>query len=110
MSKYLLLLPLVILLSGCSCTRYTYGYVVDYETKEPLYFSEVYSYAALDDKIRDERVTTTDSSGWFETAFALNSIAKCGNLKLVISKKGYQTIYEVDLTPGDTVFLRKEQQ
>lgn len=107
MSKYLPLLVLLIFISGCSCQRYTYGYIVDFNDHTPIYRAEVNSFAALDGDIRDERVTETDSSGWFETAFSVNSIAKCGNLKLIITKPGYETAYIVDLPPGDTVFLLK---
>lgn len=105
-----ILLPLLLLLgfSSCDCTRYTYGYVADYETKKIIKGAKVYSYAALDDKIRDERTQYTDTTGWFETAFALNGVAKCGSLKLVISKDSFQTASVVDMEMGDTVFLYRQ--
>lgn len=108
MGKYLPLLALLLFLSGCSCQRYTYGYIVDFNDHKPIYQAEVYSFAALDDEIKDERIVRTDSTGWFETAFSINSIAKCGNLKLIITKPGYQPAYIIDLPPGDTVFLLKD--
>ena len=106
MYRYLLLLICVWGLAGCkNCTRYTYGYIVDRETSKPVKGAEIKSHAALDDKSRDHRVTYTDSTGWFETAFELDGVAKCGNLKLVICDSNYHTAYEVDLQPGDTIFV-----
>lgn len=106
--RSLLLFALIFLLGFASCkncTRYTYGYIIDRETSKPIQGAEVRSHAALDDKSRDHRVTYTDSAGWFETAFELDGVAKCGNLKLIISDSNYHTAYEVDLPPGDTIFL-----
>lgn len=106
MSRYILLLMSFWVLAGCkNCTRYTYGYILDKETSKPIQGAEVRSHAALDDKSRDHRITYTDSTGWFETAFELDGVAKCGNLKLIISDSNYHTAYEVDLPPGDTIFL-----
>lgn len=107
MSRLILYTLLIVLgLAGCkNCTRYTYGYIIDRETSKPIKGAEVRSHAALDDRSRDHRVTYTDSTGWFETAFKLDGVAKCGNLKLIISDSNYHTAYEVDLPPGDTIFL-----
>lgn len=110
MSRCLILLASVLLIAGCSCDRYTYGYVADYNSHEPLVGAQVYSFAALDEEVRDERVVKTDTKGWFETAFALKSIAKCGNLKLIIDYPGYAREYRIDLPPGDTIFMRKITQ
>jgi len=100
-----LLLILLSHLSCKNCTRYTYGYIIDRETSKPIQGAEVRSHAALDDRSRDHRVTYTDSTGWFETAFELDGVAKCGNLKLIISDSNYHTAYETDLSPGDTIIL-----
>lgn len=106
MSKYSLIM-LALFLAGCNCTRYTYGYVVDLETREPLANVQIRSHAALDGRARDQRQIFTDSTGWFETAFELSGIAKCGNLKMEITYPDYETQYRVDMTAGDTIFLRK---
>lgn len=106
----LIAIPLILfalVLSGCSCQRYTYGIVADQGTKMAIEGAQVYSFAALDGRIRDERYMYTNDTGWFETAFYLKTVAKCASLKLTISKGGYETVREVDLPPGDTVFLRK---
>ena len=100
-----LLVMLLFTFASCDCTRYTNAYVADYETKQAVKGAQVYSYAALDGEIRDERIRYTDSSGWFETAFSLKGVAKCGSLKIVISKDGYQTMSKVDWPIGDTIFL-----
>ena len=107
--KYTFLLILLTLaFAGCTdCTRYATGYVVDYDNNKALEGVEIRSYAALNDRSRDERTTHTNSVGWFETAFALNSVAKCGNMKLIISHPGYHTEYKVDMPWDDTVYLRK---
>lgn len=107
MRSLLLFISIFILaFASCkNCTRYTYGYIIDRETSKPIQGAEVRSHAALDDKSRDHRVTYTDSAGWFETAFELDGVAKCGNLKLVISDSNYHTVYEADLPPGDSIFL-----
>lgn len=109
MRRYLLLIAVVLFASCTNCTRYTKGYVVDRETSKVLKGAEVKSYAALNDRARDPRVTYTDSTGWFETAFALTGVAKCGNLKLIVSHPGYHTGYEVDMPVGDTVFLERKK-
>ncbi len=107
--KYTFLLILIALAyAGCTdCTRYARAYVVDFDNDQTIAGVEIKSYAARNDRARDERITHTDSTGWFETAFALNGVAKCGNLKLIISHPGYHTAYEVDIPLDDTVFLRK---
>lgn len=107
--KYnILFILLALAFVGCKdCTRYARAYVVDFNNDQGLAGAQVKSYAALNDRSRDERITYTDSAGWFETAFALNDVAKCGNLKLIISHPGYHTAYEVDLRQDDTIYLRK---
>lgn len=107
--KYITLLILLTLaFAGCKdCTRYARGYVVDHDNDLGLAGVQIKSYAALNDRTRDERIIYTDSTGWFETAFELNDVAKCGNLKLIISHPGYHSTYEVDFRLDDTVFLRK---
>lgn len=110
MGRYFLLLIIILVSAGCKdCTRYTYGYVVDKETSKPIPGAKVRSYAALNDRARDERIVFTDTSGWFETAFALEGVAKCGNLKLIITDTAYHTAYEVDMPEGDTVFLLRKK-
>jgi glutaminase len=109
MTKYCLLILTMLLVTSCDCKRYTYGYIVDHNSHIAIGSVKVVSYAALDDRKRDERTTYTDSAGWFEAAFSLNSIAKCGSLKLAISKEGYETQRLVDWHPADTIFLKKLQ-
>lgn len=109
MSRLMLFALLIVLgLTSCkNCTRYTYGYIIDRETSKPIQGAEVRSHAALNDRSRDHRVTYTDSTGWFETAFKLDGVAKCGNLKLIISDSNYHTAYETDLPQGDTIFINR---
>lgn len=107
MSRYPLLIIVIFLASCKNCTRYTRAWVVDHETNKAIYNAEVKSHAALNDRTRDQRTTFTDTSGWFETAFELNGVAKCGNLKLIISHPDYETGYEVDVPVDDTIFLRR---
>ena len=109
MSRYMLLIAVILFASCKDCTRYTYGYVLDKETSKPIPGVKVRSYAALNDRARDERIVFTDTSGWFETAFALKGVAKCGNLKLIITDTAYNTTYEVDMPQGDTVFLVRKK-
>lgn len=109
MIKYLAYIILLVFVAGCSCDRYTQAIVADHETKEAIQGAEVYSYAALDGRMRDERYTYTNDTGWFETAFTLKSMAKCGTLKLRVGKGGYDTIFLYDHPPGDTIFLKKVQ-
>ena len=110
MLKFSLVILMLLCVTSCDCKRYTYGYVADYETRKVIGSAKVVSYAALDDRKRDERITYTDSAGWFEAAFALNSIAKCGSLKLTISKEGFETMRVVDWHPADTIFLFRQKQ
>ena len=107
MHRLLLFISIFILaFASCKkCTRYTYGYIIDRETSKPIKGVEIRSHAALDDRSRDHRVTYTDSTGWFETAFELDGVAKCGNLKLIISDSNYHTAYETNLPAGDTIIL-----
>lgn len=110
MYKYLLFFSVLLFVSCKRCTRYTSGYVVDRETKKAISGATIQSYAALNDRARDKRITYADTNGWFETAFILDRVAKCGNLKLIISDSAYHTAYEVDLPQGDTVFLERKKQ
>ncbi|MCB0700289.1 MAG: hypothetical protein H6551_13265 [Chitinophagales bacterium] len=105
--KLFSLILISMVFAGCSCQRYTNGIVADFETKMAIEGAQIYSFAALDGRIRDERYVYTNDTGWFETAFYLKTVAKCATLKLTISKDGYETIREVDMPVGDTVFLRK---
>lgn len=109
MSRLMLLIAVILFASCKNCTRYTYGYVVDRETSKPIPGAKVRSYAALNDRSRDERITFTDTSGWFETAFALDGVAKCGNLKLIVTDTAYHTAYDVDMPQGDTIFLVRKK-
>lgn len=102
------ILAAVLLLASCKdCTRYTRAWVVDRETNKAVKGATVKSYAALNDRARDQRTVYTDSAGWFETAFALDGVAKCGNLKLIISAPNYITGYEVDVPVDDTLYLKR---
>ncbi len=103
-----ILIPLLLVFASCDCTRYTNGYVADYETRKVIKGALIRSHAALDGKTSDERFRYTDSSGWFETAFSLKGVAKCGSLKIEVSKDGYQTVRLVDMAIGDTVFLFRQ--
>lgn len=108
MQRVFLILISTLLVAGCDCSRYTSGYIVDEETKEAIVGAKIISFAALDDRQRDERVQYSDGVGRFEAAFKLNSVAKCGNLKLTISKPGYVTVRRVDHIPEDTIFIKKQ--
>ena len=92
------------------CTRYTKGYVVDRETKKAVPGASVISYAALNDRVRDKRITYADTNGWFETSFILDRVAKCGNMKLIVDHPNYHTQYEVDLPQDDTIFLERKKK
>lgn len=105
---YISSLLLAVSFASCKdCTRYARAYVVDRETKKGIYGVKVESYAALNDRARDRRVVYTDSAGWFETAFSLKGVAKCGNLKLIISHPNYPTVYEIDLPVDDTIRIQR---
>lgn len=98
----------VLAFAGCKkCTRYTRAWVVDRETNKAVTGAKVNSYAALNDRSRDVRIVYTDSAGRFETAFALDNVAKCGNLKLIISHPRYHTGHEIDVAVDDTLFLER---
>lgn len=106
--RNLVLLGLFVFVASCkNCTRYARGYIVDAETSKPVYHARIISYAALDDRKRDERLTFSDSSGFFETSYTLERVAKCGILKLIVSDSNYHTAYEAELPVDDTIFLRK---
>jgi hypothetical protein len=108
MSRYVLFIAFILLYASCKdCTRYTKGYILDRDNNKPLAGAKISSYAALNDRSRDQRVTYTDNNGFFETAFELDNVAKCGNLKLIIDHPGYSTAYEVDMPQNDTVYLDK---
>lgn len=112
--KYLvsiLVLSTMLFCVSCKrCTRYTKGYVVDRETKKPIVGATIVSYAALNDRARDRRYTYADTNGWFETAFILDRVAKCGNLKLLVSHPDYHSGYAVDMPENDTVFLERKKK
>lgn len=112
--KYIVSILIITTLLFCvsckRCTRYTKGYVVDRETKESISGATIESYGALNDRARDRRVTYADTFGWFEAESILDRVAKCGNLKLIVSHSGYHTGYEVDLPEGDTIFLDRKKK
>ncbi|MCB0697794.1 MAG: carboxypeptidase regulatory-like domain-containing protein [Chitinophagaceae bacterium] len=110
MKRSILLILLTLAFAGCKdCTRYARGYVVDFNSHEAIKGAEIHSFADLNDRTRDHRFIHTDSTGWFETAYVVDGLAKCGGLKLVISYPGYHTAYAIDIPLDDTIYLEKKK-
>lgn len=98
------------LFAACNCSEHTNGYIYDLDDKTPINNVYIRSYAAMDNEQMNQRATYTDSNGYFETYYAVKSVAKCPILKLEIAKAGYDTTYHPEHKVGDTIFLRKVQQ
>lgn len=98
----------ILFLASCNtCEKYTKNYVVDKETRKPVYGVWVFSVAATDGKQELEKWTHTDSLGAFEAMYKKDGTGKCPVLKLTLSKEGYYPFSVWDPVIGDTIAISK---
>ena len=109
MKYYLLLLPLILLLTTCEGYTEANGIVVDDDTNQPLDSVLVGSWAYKINDHNFESEILTDSTGkwWATTGLVGCGCNKCADLVVQFSRQGYETL--ILENPQDSiVFLKKE--
>jgi hypothetical protein len=107
MLRSILFISIILFASCGTCERYTKNYVVDKETRIPLFEVQVLSVAATDGKQEMDKYTYTDAFGGFETSFTKGNVTQCPVLKLTLNKAGYYPVRYWDPPIGDTLEMIK---
>ena len=103
-----LLFVIVIFFASCGeCSRYAKNYVIDKETRKPIFGVQVLSVAATNGKQEFDTYTYTDSVGSFEAMFTKANVTQCPVLKLSLTKTGYYPLRVRDPVLGDTLVMQK---
>ena len=99
---------LVLSCAACSdCSRYAKNYVIDKETRKPIFGVQVLSVAATDGRQEFDTYTYTDSTGSFEAMFTKANVTQCPVLKLSLNKAGYYPLRVWDPVIGDSLVMQK---
>lgn len=103
-----ILLIVILLFASCNnCEKYTKNYVIDKETRKPIFGVWVFSVAATDGKQESEQWIHTDSFGVFEALYTKSGTSKCPVLKLTLTKDGYYPLRVWDPVLGDSLVMQK---
>jgi len=77
---------------SCDCVQHVHGYVYDVDTKNPIYGATISKNFGVNKSLIDYRKVYSTSEGEFEYTSISGGLFGCPNLKLIVTRIGYDTV------------------